>query len=246
MIIVIVTFFIVLIVNWVSIEGNLALSIIKLAASLIVLGIPFYFLVEMFYDPKAIVKVNGILSYFVVISEKISFPISIRNNILKGLTNLQGKVVLEYGCSVGSLTHRLADLVGPRGRIIATDIALHNAEIADKRTKHLDHVFVLHNNDLEDFKLNLKYQVDLVISIGIMSYLQNPEKVFTSLARQVRRGADIIFIDYDKFFYFIPNVTWLKDDQQLIAMFRKAGFSINVERKRGLLWTYIVIKGKRV
>ena len=219
--IIIVAFFVVLIVNWVSLEGGVALSIIKLAASLIILGIPFYFMIEMFYDPKAIVKVNGFLSYFVVISEKISFPVSIRNKILKDLNNLQGKVVLEYGCSVGSLTRRLAPLVGKRGKIVATDIAPHNAEIADRRTKHLDQVFVIHDDNLEDFKLNLRWPVDLVISIGIMSYLQNPQKVLTSLARQVRRGAEIVFVDYDKFFYFIPNVTWLKDDKQLISMFKR-------------------------
>lgn len=243
--ILIIIFFIILIINWVSIEGNVAWSIIQLAASLIVLGIPFYFMIEMFYDPKAIIKVNGFLSYFVVISERMFFPISIRNKILKDLNNLRGKVVLEYGCSVGSLTRKLAPLVGIRGKIIATDIAPHNAEIADRRTKHLDQVFVIHDDNLEDFKLNLKKPVDLVISIGIMSYLQNPQRVLKSLAKQVKRGANIVFVDYDKFFYFIPNVTWLQNDKELNSLFHKAGFSVNVERKRGLLWTYVIVKGKK-
>ena len=47
----------------------------------ITVGIPFYFLVEMFYDPKAIVRVNEWLSYFVVVGEKFSFPFSIRKKI---------------------------------------------------------------------------------------------------------------------------------------------------------------------
>jgi len=239
-------FFIVLIVNWVILEGSVAWAILSIAGSLIILGLPFYFMVEMYYDPKAIVKVNEILSYFVLATERIHFPLSIRSKIIKSLGNLKGETILEYGCNIGSLTKRLAPRVGRKGKIIATDIALHNVNITDRRTKLIPQVFVHYHPHLNDFKLKISPKVDEVISIGVLSYMQNPKRLLTSLGKRVKKGADVAFVDYDKFFHIIPNVTWISDDKQLIKLFKNAGFEVTVERKRSLLWTYVIIKGKKV
>ena len=236
--------FVYLIYNWIKIEGGMATSIIMLSGSLLLVGIPFYFLVEMFYDPKAIVRVNEWLSYFVVVGEKFSFPFSIRKKILKDLGNVKGKVLLEYGCSVGTLTKKLAPKVSGKGRIFATDLSLHKVKIADKRTKLIKHVSVHHHPHLNDFKLKLP-KIDRVISIGMLSYMQNPKKILTSLAKRIKKNSEIVFVDYDKFFYFIPNVKWIENDKQLIKVFSQAGFNVKIERKNSLLWQYIIVSGKK-
>lgn len=238
--------FVFMIINWIRIEGGVATSVILMAGSFVVLGIPFYFLVEMFYNPKAIISVNERLSYFVVIGEKLFFPFTIRNRLIKDLKTLRGKSVLEYGCSFGTLTRKLAKKVTSTGKIYATDLSLHKVKIADQRTKRIKHVFVHHHPHLSDFKLKLPQKVDNVLSVGMLSYMQNPLKVLSSLAKRVKRGADVVFLDYDKFFYFIPNVKWIEEDKKLIALFKRAGYKVKVERKRGLLWTYVIISGKRV
>ena len=237
--------FIYLIFNWIKIEGGVAWSILKLTASFIIVGVPFYFLVEMFYSKKAIVGVNEYLSYFVLLGEKLFFPFSIRNKILKGLGNLKGKVILEYGCSVGTLTRKLARKVTEKGKIYALNLSEKKVEITSKRTRHLPHVSVHHHPYLNDFKLKFPGKADRVISVGMLSYMQNPKKILTSLAKKVNHKAEIIFVDFDKFFYIVPNVAWITDDKKLVAMFKEAGFNVKVEKKRGLLWTYIIISGKK-
>lgn len=244
--IIITLFFLALIVNWVILEGSVAWAILSIAGTLIILGLPFYFTVEMFYDPKAIVKVNEILSYVVLATEKIHFPFSIRNKIIKSLGHVKGETILEYGCNIGSVTKRLAPKVGRKGKIIATDIALHYVNITDRRTKLISQVSVHHHPHLNDFKLKVSRKVDEVISIGILSYMQNPKRLLTSLGKRVKKGADVVFVDYDKFFYIIPNVTWISDDKQLISLFKSAGFKVTVERKHSLLWTYVIVRGKKV
>ena len=235
-----------LIGNWIFIEGALAWAIIKLAFPFLILGLPFYFLVEMFYDPKAIVNVNEKLSYIVVLGEKLFFPFTIRNKLIKDLKTLKGKSVLEYGCSVGTLTRKLAQRVGPKGRIFATDLSLHKTQITDKRTKTLDQVFVHHSPHLNKFKVKLSKKVDNVISVGMLSYMQDPLRVLKDLSKNVKKGADVVFLDYDKFFYIIPNVTWIKNDKKLVTLFKKAGFEVKIERDYSLLWQYVIISGKKV
>ncbi len=234
-----------LIWNWIRIEGATAWTILNLAGSFIILGIPFYFLVEMFYNPSAIVKVNEKLSYFVVFGEQLFFPFSIRKKLLSSLHNLRGKSVLEYGCSVGTLTKKLARRVGSKGRIYATDLSLQKVKVADKRTKQIKHVFVHRHAHLDKFTLKLPRKVDNVISVGMLSYMQQPATILKHLAQRVKKGSDVVFLDYDKFFYLIPNVTWIKNDKKLVQLFKKAGFIVKVERKNGLLWQYIIIRGKR-
>jgi len=244
--ILLVTIFMGLIGNWIWIERNVATTILSMAGSFILLGIPLYFMVEMFYNPKSIVSVNEKLSTFVVLGEKIFFPMTIRNAIFKDMGDLHGKTLIEYGCSIGTLTKKLADKIGPTGRIFATDLSLTKVKAADKKTKEHAHVSVHHHPHLHDFTLKLPHKVDGVISVGMLSYMQHPQQILKSLAGHVKKGGEIVFVDFDKFFYFIPNVKWIQNDQQLKHIFHQAGFAVNVERKRSLLWQYIIITGHKV
>jgi amino acid transporter/ubiquinone/menaquinone biosynthesis C-methylase UbiE len=236
---------ILLVINWINIEVGVAWSIIRLAGSFIILGIPFYFTVEMFYNQKAIVNVNEYLSYLVLLGEKLFFPFTIRNKLLKDMGDMKGKVILEYGCSTGTLTKKLAEKVTDKGKIYALNLCEKKVELTSKRTKHLPHVSVYHHPHLDDFKLKFAEKVDGIISVGMLSYMQNPSKIINSLAKTIKPNGEIVFVDFDKFFYFIPNVKWIENDQMLKNLFTKAGFNVEVIRKRGLLWQYIIISGKK-
>ena len=159
--------------------------------------------------------------------------------------DLQGKVILEYGCSVGTLTRKLAPRVTETGKIIAADLSLHKVKIADRRTKHLSHVKVHHHPHVDKVKLPIK-KVDGVISIGMLSYMQKPKQMLKTLNGHLKKNGEILFVDFDNFFFFIPNVKWIENDQQLKEVFKTAGFSVEVERKQSLLWQYIIIRGKKV
>lgn len=240
-----VVLFIALGVNWVILEGSSALGILRLAGSLIVIGIPMYFVVEMFYNRKALFEVTRFLNHFAVIGEAITFPFSMRKKILKGFSDLTDKIILEYGCSVGTLTKKLALLVG-KGEVFASDMNSDKVRICDKRTKHFLNVAVHHHPHIDDFLLKLPKKVDGVISVGTLSYMEKPVKILSSLANYVKKGGEIVFIDHDKYFNFIPNIKWKKTDQQLQAIFKRAGFVVEIEHKQGILSKQVVVIGKKV
>ena len=243
--ILLVTLFLVLIGNWIRIEGSIAISILKMTGSFVIFGLPMYFFVEMLYSEKSIRGVNEKLSFLVLWGEKLFFPFTIRNKLLKDMGDIKGKKILEYGCSVGSLTRKMAPRVGPTGRIYATDLSLKKVEITGKRTKEHAHVSTHHEKSLDNFTVSLPEHVDGVISVGMLSYMQKPEQILTTLGKHVKKGGEVVFLDYDKFFFIIPNVQWIKDTKELIAMFKRAGFSVTVEKKYSVLWQYIIIKGTK-
>ncbi len=224
-----------------------ALNILKVALSLIFLGIPAYLLVEMYHDSKAIYGVNERLSYVLVIFENFFFPLSLRKRIFLMLGDLKNKTVLEFGCSVGTITRRLSKRVLPRGKVYAFDIIEHNLRVAASHMKKHKQVKFFHHKHLDHFKTSIKLpEIDVLISTGVLSYLQKPEIVLKHLGKKVRKNGRVVFLDYDRFFYFIPNVAWISDEKKLKRMFKAAGFKVDIVKKQGLLWRHVFIHGKKV
>ena len=244
---IIVTLFMLFLIGMWATHTQGAWEIVKLAISFILLGVPVYFLIEMYYDSPAILKVNEVLSYPLVWFESFLFPISLRKKVFKLLGPLSGKKVLEYGCSRGSLTRKLAEKTLPGGKVYAFDVVKHNLDVALHHLRKHAHVHFHHHKHLSHFKTDVKIpKVDALVSTGIMSYLQNPQKVLAHLGENVKKGGEVVFVEYDKFFYLIPNVDWIRDHAKLQRLFRKAGFDVTITTKWGLLWQYVFIHGKKV
>ncbi len=240
----VILFLISLIVVWLLQIPN-AFSVLSLGLSLIAVGIPIYLLLVMYYDPEAIIKVNDALAYFTLFTERFILPKSIRNEIISLLGKVRGKTVLEFGCSVGTLTLDLAEKVKPGGKVYATDLSKKDLVITKKRMKKRghEHIVVIH----DEHQVNRVHpdvpHVDAIVSIGMMGYLQDVKKVLKEMRDLLPYGGKIVFVDYADFFKIIPNVAWLSDNRTIEKIFRDVGFSVFVTRKKGLFWNYIFVYG---
>lgn len=241
-----VGFMVFLIGMWLA-ETHGSWQILSLGISLIVLGMPVYLLIEMYYDSESIKKVNEKLSYLLVFFENLFFPLGLRKRVFLMLGELRGKKVLEYGCSVGTVTRRLAKKVLPGGKVYAFDVVEHNVKVASRQARRYKHVQLFHHDSLEHFKTTVKLpKLDVVVSTGILSYLQKPGEVLKGIGEKVRKGGRVVFLDYDKFFFLIPNVEWIGDEGKLKRMFKAAGFKVSVVKKRGIVWQHVFIHGEKV
>lgn len=248
--IILVSFFFILILNWFAIDGSAAISIINLALSFAILGTPIYLIVEMYYDPKAINFVNEILSFTAVLTEKTHLSSQTHKEILLKLEHkrkrLKGQTIMEYGCGVGALTKELAQVVGDKGKVIAIDTSKHKVALTKRATKKLKQVEVLHDENLDNFTIILPQKANHFTSIGMLSYMQKPNLIIRKIAEQLEKDATIHIVDYDKFFGFIPNVEWIESDEMLVSLFNKNNIHVQIKRRPGLLWTYIIIDGVKM
>ena len=233
-----------IIIAWAFSDAT-AFKTLKLGLSLIFVGIPIYLLLEIYYNPDAIIKINDSLAYLTLLTEKIILPKSVRKEILALLGDVKGKRVLEFGCSVGTLTLHLAEAVNSNGRVYATDLSRRDLIITKRRLmkKGHTHVIVVH----DEHQVNRVHpsipHVDAIVSIGMMGYLQDVKKVLGEMRDLLPYGGKIVFVDYADFFSIIPNVAWLSNDKVIEKMFRDAGFSVFVTRKKGLFWNYVYVYG---
>lgn len=242
-----------LISAWVINEPN-AFNLLKLALSFVVVGFPLYFLIALYYDPKMITGVNDITAYLNLFLEKVTLPRGVIKEIMHLVGNIKGKIILEYGCSVGTLTMVLAKEAGADGKIYAVDISKNDLKITKRRVDALvwqsyerEHarVDVIHDVDqIHRLHPNINY-ADAVISVGMLGSIQNIKNVLHDLYSIMPDGGKICFVEYGDFFRIIPNVEWLGRNESIGRIFRNCGFSVRVIRRRGLFWNYIYVYGMK-
>jgi len=233
-----------LMVIWIIAEPN-AWQILKLGLSFVAIGIPIYLMLEIYYDPDFIVRVNDALAYFTLLTERFILPSNVRKEILTLLGNIRSKTILEFGCSVGTLTLDLAENVKPGGKVYATDLSKKDLIITHNRMirRGHEHVIVIH----DEHQVNRVHpdipHVDSIVSMGMMGYMQDVKKILREMWELMPYGGRIVFVDYADFFKVIPNVAWLSNDAVIEKIFRDAGFSVYVSRKKGLFWNYVYVYG---
>ena len=102
-----------------------------------------------------------------------------------------GAACLEIGAGGGSIAIWLADLVGPSGRVVATDIDVRSLEAID-RSPSLE----VRRHDVVQDPLEVG-QFDLVHARLVLEHLPERDAVLTKLVRALRPGGWIVIEDVD-------------------------------------------------
>jgi len=233
------------VIAWLVVTPD-AYSKFNLGLSFIFFGIPIFLLLESYYDPEYIKRINDSFAHLSVLFESMSFPNDFKKELLNYFQDdLLDKTVLDYGSGVGALTLHLADIVGPKGKVYATDLSHTNVEILLKRIskRGYKNIEVIHDEHQVNRVHPSVRNVDAVFSVGMLGYIQNVSKVLKELYRILPRNGKICMVEYVDYFWVIPNVKWLSSTEQIEKVFKEAGFSVHVKKKRRLFWTYVIIYG---
>lgn len=240
-----IAFLLSLLVMWPILEGHEALALIKLGFSLIFFGVPIFLLLITYYDPDIIIKLNDMFAYLNLTFERMLLPKKVIRNIDDHLGDVNGKRILEFGCGVGSLTKELAKKVGDSGEIYATDISYNSVKIARRRMEKRGHSNISFVHDIH--QVNRVHdsipRVDVVVSFGMLGYIQDIDKVLRDIKRLLPESGRIIFVDFVDLFKLIPNVNWLSHEDKLREVFRKNGFSVQVSKVSSPFWNYLIVSG---
>ncbi|HYD02819.1 MAG TPA: amino acid permease [Alphaproteobacteria bacterium] len=223
-----------------------AQNMINLGLSFILFGVPIFLLLISYYDPESIKSLNDSFAQVALFFENMSFPKNFRKELLEYFKDdLYDKTVLDYGAGVGTLTMHLAENVGPKGKVYATDLSKKNTEIILKRVlkRGYKNIEVIHDEHQVNRVHPSVRSVDAVFSVGMLGYIQDTKKVLRELYKILPRHGKICMVEYVDYFWIIPNVKWLSSDENIQKVFKDAGFSVHIKRKRRLFWTYIIIYG---
>jgi ubiquinone/menaquinone biosynthesis C-methylase UbiE len=179
--------------------------------------------------------------------EDFLLPKKVRKEITNLFEDLETKRVLEYGAGVGTLTIHLANIIGPKGKIFATDLSKKNLKILKKRLekKYIKHVNLIHDPHHVSRVHPTVESVDIIFSVGMLSYMQDVNKILKEMNNLLPEDGKVCFVEYVDFFGVIPNVAWLENSERIKSVFKKAGFSVRIKKKKSLFWKYLYVYGMK-
>jgi amino acid transporter len=209
---------------------------------LIALGIPMYTLIRLRYDTKFVEKFYNTFSPLYDILSPLWYGSGRREKVITNALAKPGDIVLDYGCATGSDILGLSKIVGNNGKIVAIDISEKQLEKCVEKVKKIpgmpNVVCVKEGEKLVPFEART---FDVVISVGVLSYQEDPVLLLSELRKVMKKGARISILDFGRILLF-PRHKYLKSHSTIKNTFKSAKFKeINIEKISGLFCEYFYI-----
>src|SRR5262249_30596808 len=107
-----------------------------------------------------------------------------------------GDVVADIGAGSGYFTFRLADRVGPKGKVLAVEIQKEMLDLIRKRMKerNLTHIDLVLGTEI-DPQLPAN-GVDLILLVDVYHEFSHPWEMTTAMVRALKPGGRLVFVEY--------------------------------------------------
>ena len=116
--------------------------------------------------------------------------------LLQILAPASGSIYADVGAGTGYYARRIADLVGPTGRVYAVDVqpemfSMLQSVAKQRGYSHITPVL----SDVRDIRLPAS-SVDVAIMVDVYHELEFPYEVLASVVRAVKPGGRVVFVEY--------------------------------------------------
>ncbi len=120
------------------------------------------------------------------------------DRLVRALRIPEGATVVDIGAGVGYFTWRLAEAVGPRGRVIATDIQPEMLAMlaANMRERNVENVTAVLATE-EDPGLPVN-GADLVLLVDVYHELSRPRLNLERIRTALKPGGRLVLVEYRK------------------------------------------------
>ncbi|OYT56381.1 MAG: hypothetical protein B6U68_03455 [Candidatus Aenigmarchaeota archaeon ex4484_14] len=212
-------------------------------AVLVLLGIPFYFLIKFQADKRF---TAGFFDRFSWFWDKF-FPIWYGNEELKKVMNYagvkQGQTVLDFGSGSGLSTIAISKRVGPRGIVVATDISKSQLKKVKEKVekKNITNAVLIKETELSPFEPET---FDAFVSVSVLEHFVNPRRIIERLMTLLKKGGGFCFLSFG-YSFGIPPPHFLKNRHAIHMLFKDLGYDVRVEGYKKYFTQCWFIYGKK-
>lgn len=116
--------------------------------------------------------------------------------LVRILALAQGSVVADVGAGTGYYSRRIADVIGPTGKVYAVDVqpemvAMLQSVAKQRGYGHITPVL----GGVNDVKLPAA-SIDLAIMVDVYHELESPYELLASVVRSIKPGGRVVFVEY--------------------------------------------------
>ncbi|HEX8521606.1 MAG TPA: class I SAM-dependent methyltransferase [Tepidisphaeraceae bacterium] len=160
--------------------------------------------------------------------------------LLKELDVKKGQTICDLGCGNGFYTLKLAQMVGPEGKVIGVDIQQEMLDMLRKRAEaekvsNVDPVL----GGEDDPKL-VENSIDLVLMVDVYHELSKPAEVLAHVRHSLKKGGRVALVEFRGEDPNVPIKPLHKmTRQQIVKEWTANGFKIAREFE-GLPWQHLI------
>jgi ubiquinone/menaquinone biosynthesis C-methylase UbiE len=165
--------------------------------------------------------------------------------LLKALKINPGDVVVDLGAGSGYFTFRLAEKVGPKGKVLAVDIQEEMLDLIRKKMKaskttNVETIL----GTITDPKLP-PAGVDLILLVDVYHEFSHPYEMTEAMVKALKPGGRLVFVEYRLEDPKVPIKLLHKMSQRQVAK-EMAAFPLkHVETSDVLPWQHIIVYEKK-
>ena len=154
----------------------------------------------------------------------MAYLVPIRDRLLSGADIRPGETILDVGAGDGLIALAAADLVGPSGTVIFSDVSRalleHARRVAERRGLEGRTSFV--RASAEDLAPIADASVDVVTTRSVLIYVRDKRRAFREFHRVLRRGGRVsIFEPINRYFDDSADDFWSFDARPVEDLVRK-------------------------
>jgi SAM-dependent methyltransferase len=149
------------------------------------------------------------------------------DKILKVLGIKEGMQVGDAGAGEGYFVFKLASKVGEKGHVYANDINWRSLQTLKKRAKEKGLANVTTILGKANDPLFPEGQLDLILMVHVIHYLDRPKEFFENLKRGLKPGGNFALVQWDRIKMGAPKGTEnLPEREEIIKTVQSAGFEL--------------------
>ena len=164
--------------------------------SLVLVGVPIYFILQVEYNERFVVAFNEMIAPFYDTLAAFAYPEWMREEFLRTAAIKHEDTVLEIACRTGLLVPELA---ANAKWVYATDVGFHDLEIAREHLALLRNVsYVRADAEFIPFQ---DRQFDKIVGIGLSEEVVSTDNLFREIKRVLKRGGRATILVFEEAFY---------------------------------------------
>ena len=219
------------------------LSIFIKGATLVLLSIPFYFLIRFQVDKSFTARFFDKFSWFWDRFFPIWYGEDELKKVLKYAGVREGQTVLDFGSGTGLSTIAISRRVGSRGIVVATDISESQLKKVKKKIEkeNMRNVVLIKEDVLSPFEPET---FDALVSVSVLEHFANPRRIIKRLMNLLKKGGRFCFLSFG-YSFGIPPPHFLRTEESIKALFRELGYDVHVEGYKKYFTQYWFIYGRK-
>ena len=168
------------------------------------------------------------------------------SKLLPPLKIKAGAAVVDMGAGSGYYTFRLADLVGPMGRVYAVDIQPEMLAIIGKRMKekNVKNIELVKGTEA-DPKLP-EGKIDLILMVDVYHEFSHPHEMTEAMVKSLKPGGRLVFVEFRLEDDKVPIKLVHKMTEKQVRKEMEPHPLRHVETQKHLPWQHVVIFEKKM